>query len=314
MNKQESSSPRKTPIPLIATGAVVAVALLLFAFSFIVHQGEVAVVTTFGNPQRAIEEPGFYLRWPWPIHNVYRFDNRLRTLPGALEETQTNDGKIVIMRMHAGWQIDEPITFLERVGSVERAEGYLDGLIRNYKNDIIGRHSLSALLSTDPEDILLDEMEREVQEQVQREALERYSIKVAFVGTRQLSLPENITESVFERMRAERERLAEHHRSMGESDGRRIRAEADSQREQILAVASAEAEALRAEGDAQAIEFYRVFERDPELAQYLRKLSLLETTMTNRTTLVVGTGFAPFDLLRSEETPAPNPEEAPAPQ
>ena len=293
---------------------MVAAALLLFAFSFIVHQGEVAVVSTFGDPQRSIEEPGFYLRWPWPIHAVYRFDNRLRTIPGALEETQTYDGKIVILRMHAGWQIDDPIMFLERVGSVERAEGYLDGLIRNYKNDVIGRHPLSALLSTLPEDVRLDEMEREVLGEVQREALDRYSIRVAFVGASQLSLPENITQSVFERMRAERERLAEHHRSMGESDGRRIRAEADSQREQILAVAAAEAEALRAEGDAQAIESYRVFEQDPELAQYLRKLSLLETTMTNRTTLVVGTDFAPFDLLRSEHVPAPKPEEEPAPQ
>ncbi len=311
MNKQDNNANRKTTIPLIATGAVIAFALLLFAFTFIVYEGDIAIVTTFGKPSRVLEDPGFYFRWPWPVHQVTRFDNRLRTIPGALEETQTKDGKIVIMRMHAGWLISDPLKFLEEIGTVERAESYLDGLIRNYKNDVIGRYSLSALISTDPGDIKLEEMEQHVLDEVSREAIERYSIEVVFVGARQLSLPENITQSVFERMRAERERLAEFYRSMGEADGRRIRAEADSRREEILAVASAEAEALRAEGDAQAIEFYRVFERDPELAQYLRKLSLLEKTMTNRTTLVVGTDFAPFDLLRNEETPAPKPAEEP---
>ncbi len=121
-----------------------------------------------------------------------------------------------------------------------------------------------------------------------------------FVGIRRILLPEAITAKVFERMRAEREEIAERFRSEGEGEAIRIRAEADSERDQVLARAEANAKRIRAEGDAEAAEHYKIFEEDPELAMFLRKLEVLEETLKEKATVVLGPDTQPFDLLQGE--------------
>ena len=272
--------------------------LLLPMVAFTVHEGEVAVVTSFGKIERAIAEAGLYFRWPWPTQKVHRYDNRLHLLSGTLEQSMMKDGQHILTAVYAGWQIAAPIRFFEGLGSIESAERHLDGLIRSYKNTALGRYSFSSLVNVDPGKLKFEEMEQAVFDWVGPEALRRYGINVGFVGFRKIGLPPDITKKVFERMRAEREAISERYISEGKGEAIKIRAQAESERDQILAEAKATAKRIRGDGDAAAAEYYQVFQENPELAIFLKKLEVLEETLTSKTTIILGTDTEPFDLLR----------------
>jgi membrane protease subunit HflC len=286
---------------LVIVGVLVAALFVMLQVLFTVREGEVAVVTTFGKPRPpAITQAGLYCRWPWPIQRVYHFDNRTHVLEGPFEETLTKDGKNIIVAVYAGWRIAEPIQFLERVGSPEQAERNLDGLLRNYKNTVLGQHEFANLVNVDPAAIRFEQIEKQMQDAVTPEARERYGIAMNFIGIRKIGLPEAITEKVFQRMRAERNQMAERYRSEGEGEAIKIRALADSQRDQILARAEADAKRLRADGDAKAAQYYQAFDKNPELAMFLRKLEVMEQMLKEKATVVLSAETEPFDLLRGD--------------
>lgn len=289
----------KRPTGMIALGLFIAALFTVLQVVFVVREGEVAVLTRLGKPVAAIEEAGLYRRWPWPIERAHIFDRRLHSIENALEESLTHDGKNVLVGLYAGWRIRDPIRFLERVGGVEQAETNLDGLLRTAKNAAIGRHRFAHLVNTDPDALQLDAIEQEILADVAPAAAERYGVDVKFVGIRRIGLPEAITQSVFERMRAERMELADRYRSEGEAESIALRAQANSERDKILAKADADAKRIRAEGDAAAVEYYKIFEQNPDLAMFLRKLEVLEETLKDRATVVLSTDSEPFDLLRN---------------
>ena len=297
----------KRPLTLLLSGLLIAALFAVMQLLFIVREGEVAVVTHLGRPVRSITDAGLYRRWPWPVQRVYRYDHRLRTLQGSFEEALTADGKNILLALYAGWRIAEPIRFLERVGTVEQAETSLDGLLRTYKNAAVGQYRFSQFVNTDASALRGEELEQKVLEQARGQALERYGVELRVVGIRRLGLPEAITQSVFERMRAERQALADGYRSEGEGEAIRIRAGADSERDQLLARAEADARRSRAEGEAEAAEQFKVFEKSPELALFLRKLDALEETLESKSTVVLSADTQPFDLLRGGTNALPSP-------
>jgi len=292
----------KRNVWILITGLLVAALLLLLQVLFIVRQGEVAVLTTFGQPRRALTEPGLYARWPWPVQRAYLFDARLRCLEGAYEQILTQDGKNVLVALYAGWKISDPRLFLERVGTPAQAAQSLDGLLRHHETAVLGQYTLGHLVNVRTNELRYAEIEQRMLAAVQAEAGARYGIAVEFLGIRKLGLPEAITAKVFDRMREERKAIADGYRSEGEGEAIRIRAEADSARDQTLARAEGDAKRLRAEGDAAAAEYYRVFEKNPELAMFLRKLEVLEQTLKEKATVVLSADTEPFDLLQGGKT------------
>lgn len=292
---------------LMLFGLLIIALFALMQLLFIVREGEVAVVTQLGRPVSALTEAGLYRRWPWPIQRVYRYDHRLRTLQGSFEEALTADGKNILLSLYAGWRVADPIRFLERVGGVEQAEANLDGLLRTFKNSAVGQYRFSQLVNTDASLLRGEELEQRVLDQAKPQALDRYGVELQFVGIRRLGLPEAITQSVFERMRAERQALTDRYRSEGEGEAIRIRAGADSARDQVLARAEADARRSRAAGEAEAAAQFKVFEKSPELALFLRKLDALEETLKSKSTVVLSSDTQPFDLLRGGTNALPKP-------
>jgi len=286
---------------LLTVGLLVAVMFVLLQVLFTVREGEAVVVTTFGKPVRELTAAGLYMRWPWPVQRIYRFDHRIHTLEGAFEETLTRDGKNILVAVYAGWRIQKPMEFLERVGTVEQAEHNLDSLLRSQKNAVLGQFPFAGLINTNAAAVQFDAIEQQMLAAVQAEALARYGVEVQFLGIRKIGLPESITEKVFARMKAEREEIAERYRSEGEGEAIKLRAAAESQRNQLLAKAEAEAKGIRAEGDARAAESYQVFEKNPELAMFLRKLEVLELTLQKKSTVVLSSETEPFDLLQGDK-------------
>ena len=285
------------------------VILMIFVFSqvvVIVRQGESAVITTLGNPTREITEPGRSLKWPWPIQRLYTFDSRTRTLQTRFEEGQTRDGKSVLIGLFATWKISQPEKFLRRVDSAEQAESKLDGLLRAARSSLLGQYNFSNLVNTDPTQVKLDKFETAILDQVKEQANERYGIEIQRVGIQRTGLAESITMSVFDRIRAERQQLAERYSSEGESEAAILLAQAEAEKQQRLDLARAEAKRLRGEADAEAVEQYKVFNQDPEFANLLRNLDSLVKSSARKTTIILSTEDGPFKYLRnSKEKAAP---------
>ena len=287
----------KRPV-MLAIAALIVVLFVAVQLLFMVREGEVAVLTMLGKPVGAYTEAGLYGRKPWPVQRVYTFDNRLRVLESSYEESLTADGKNVLVGTYAAWRIQEPIKFLKAVeGSVALAESHLDGLIRAYRSAALGQYPFSSLVNTNAEALRFDAIEQEILTRVQPEALDRYGIEVATLGIHRLGLPEGITESVFDRMRAERNKIADRYRSEGAGEAMKIRARADSEREQLLSKARGDAKRIRADAEAVAAEYYEVFEQDQKLAIFLRKLEAAEEMLKKRSTVILTTDSAPFDVL-----------------
>lgn len=289
---------KKTPITLIIAALVLALfGSILFLFQ--VRVTEAAVVTTFGRPTRAITEPGLYVRWPWPANRVYKLDNRHQIFERKLEQTTTSDGRSVLVSVFIGWKIAQPGLFLERFaqGDRVRAEQALEGVVRDAKNGVIGRHSFGDLVSTNKSRLKLRQAEQEMLGVIQPKALQNYGIQVSFLGVKQLGLPEGITGKVFERMRSERQRLVKQLQSEGEAEAIKIRASADRQRQEALAKAESEATVIRGQAEAEAARHYAVFQQEPELATFLIELNSLAGALKERSTLVLDPQTPPFNLL-----------------
>lgn len=278
------------------------VLLLIFAsilFIFQVRQSQVAVVTTFGSYSRTIEQPGIQFKLPWPIQKVYRFDNRLQNFERKFEQTTTGDAKPLIIEVYVGWRISNPKIFLERFnGDMMKAEQNLESLVRDAKNSVIGQHPFRDLISPREEDLKFDDIEAEIVKAVQTEAKDDYGIDVQYAGIKQLGLPESNTQKVFERMRADRQRLVKQFQGEGESRAMEIRSKAEAESTRILNEARAQAIEIEGQAEAQANEYYKVFQENPELAELLLGLEALEAATKEKTTIVADPNTPPFNLFR----------------
>jgi membrane protease subunit HflC len=284
----------------ILVGALCALLVGLVLFTFQVRQTEVAVVTTFGRFGRALTEPGLYGRWFWPVQKVYKFDNRVQNFERKFEQTTTADARNLIVTVFVGWRVADPRMFLERFpnGDLTRAAQSLEGLVRDAKNGVIGRHRFAELISTNRSRLGLREIEGEMLAVIQPRAATNYGVAVDLVGVKQFGLPESITSKVFDRMKAERQRLVKQFQSEGEAEAIRIRSEADRRRQELLAAAEAEALVIRGQGEAEAAKSFAVFERNPELAVFLLEIRALANSLKDRSTLVLDPQTPPFSLLR----------------
>ena len=284
--------------PTMLLGIAVAAILLVAVFSYQLNQTEQAVVTTFGSPE-AVVEPGLHFRWPFPFQRIYRFDKRIRCFDGSsgkLEETSTSDQHNILVGIFVNYRIRDVKTFFVSLENLTNAEDKLNSLMRGAKNAAFGRYRFNQIVNTDPKNMCLDEIAAAIREDLVRQTAAN-GIEIVSVGINSLNVPQSISEKVFDRMIQERKRIAGRYLAEGESEARRIRIEADRDRTIKLADAEAKAKEIRAAGDAEAAKYYAVFKQNPELAKFLRKLDALRAVMRDRTTLVIDTDTAPFNLL-----------------
>lgn len=295
---------KKTRLSLVI-GGLLLVIFLAVLFAFQVRSTEVAVVTTFGKYSTSHTDPGLKFRLPWPIQNIYRFDNRLQNFERKFEQTTTRDAKNILVSLFVGWKISDPKIFLERFnGDPVKAEQQLEGLVRNAKNAVIGRYNFSDFISPDPKQVKFEQFEAEVLKEIKGSAKDTYGLSVEVVGIKQLGLPEAITGKVFERMRTERERLVKQFTGEGEAKAIEIRSEANRKRDELLAKADADALRIIGEAESQASKDYAVFEQKPELAIYLLQIKALKESLKDRATVILDQRTTPFNLLTGDKAPS----------
>jgi len=291
--------------PIIAIGALLLLIFVLLLFVFQVRKTEVAVVTTFGRFSRQAG-PGPHLKWPWPIQSVHKFDQRIHSFEGnenKFETVLTSDGYAMLIKVYVGWNINDPSIFLTRFnGDTRKAENSLAGLIRNAYSGVVGRHPFSHFISTDEKELKFVEIEQEMQSRIQADCRANTNgLDIAFLGIKQIGLPESVTQLVFETMKSEREKLASAIESDGQRQASEIRTKAEFESAKLLAEADAQATKIQGEGEKEAAKSFEVFKQEPELAIFLLKLKALEQFLQNRTTLILDESTAPLDLLKSQK-------------
>jgi modulator of FtsH protease HflC len=302
---------KRNPL-ILAIGILLVLIVGLLLFVFQVRKSEVVVVTTFGKPTRDISEPGPHLKWPWPIESVHRFDQRVQNFEDKLTEGLTQDSFNVLASVFVGWEITDPKAFFPKfAGSTEpiaEAEKVMDRMLSNAKSAVIGKHPLFDFLSTGAEGNKFIDIEHEILTVIQNQVrANNYGFKIDFLGLKRLGLPENVTASVFERMQAERKRLADKSQYEGEAEAQTIRAEAERKAAVVLADAGAQATAIRGKGEAEAAKSLTVFQKNPELANFIFGLGALEDSLKDKSTLIFDQNTPPFNLFNGVSTNLFNP-------
>jgi len=292
----------------LSMGVVLVVIFGFLLFAFQVRQTEVALVTTFGKPTASHTEPGLKWKLPWPIQKVQKFDKRIQNFESKFEETQTQDAKILLVMVYVGWSINDPAMFRERFdGSVTNAARSLESLVRDAQNAVVGQHPFSHFISTDPNELKFEQIENEILAKIQKPAKDNYGVNIRLLGIKKLGLPESITDKVFDRMREERQKFVSEIQGQAERESLRIRSAADRDREAILANARAEATRIMGQADAEASKALSVFAQNPELANFLLKLTSMEQILKERATLILDQRTPPFDLLKGAAAEFPKP-------
>jgi modulator of FtsH protease HflC len=284
----------------LVVGIILLIIFFLLLFTFQVRQTEVVLVTTFAKPSaEPITQPGLYFKWPMPIQKVYRFDKRVHSFEDEFEQMLTGDGNNILASVYIGWTIAKPGEFFKSfpAGTPQAAEPQLKGAVRLAKQAIIGQHSFSDFVSSDPKKVKFAEIEKQMLANIKQAALDRYGIDVHFVGIKRLGLPESVTQKVFDRMSQERQREIERLRAEGEKEAIAIRSAADRESNKLLDTARAEAFRIKGAAEGEAAQSFEILKQNPELALLLLKVRALEASMNKGATLVVDTRTAPYDLL-----------------
>lgn len=264
--------------------------LLLLATAaspFVVDATEYAVVTRFGRPVRTVLEPGLHLRLPG-VDNVVRIDRRLLLTEPPVSEYLTLDKKNVIVRPFLAWRVKDPLRFLQTVLVRDAAEARLTGVTGSELGAALGAVPFDALVSTDAARMRLGEIAAGVEARVRETAERDYGIELVSLRIERLAFPQQNEAAVFQRMRAERERIARQSRSEGEEASLKIRAEADRERARLLADAERQAAEIRGKAEAEAARVYAdALQEDPEFYRFVRTLSAWDRILDEKTTLVL---------------------------
>jgi membrane protease subunit HflC len=284
---------------------LIIVSLLLFVFQ--VRKSEVVVITTFGKPTREYTEPGAHLKLPWGIEMVHRFDQRVQNFEDKLTEGLTKDSFNLLTSVYVGWKITQPTNFFPKFAGaanpISEAEKVLERLLGNAKSAVVGKHPLSDFVSATDNGTNFVAIEREILAAMQTQVRSNnYGLDIEFLGIKKLQLPESVTQSVFERMTNERKVLADKSQYEGEGEAQKIRSEADRKAAELLYVAEGQATQIRGKGEAEAAKQLEVFQQNPELANFLFRLTALEGSLKDRSILVFDPHTPPFDLFRGAST------------
>ncbi|MCU0916125.1 MAG: protease modulator HflC [Planctomycetes bacterium] len=282
-------------IPVLV--AVIFLVMVVYLVTFQVRETEAAFVTRFGKPVREVMKPGLYSKWPTPIEQVHKFDSRMRVLEAELGETTTSGTVPIIVHTYVVWRVAEPLKFLNAVKTIDNAEAKLRSQINDTQNRVIGQHAFGEFVNSDPAQIRFDQIQEEMLADLKGSVEKDYGIEIKTLGIKQLKISADVTKQVFERMKAERQRITDRTISEGDAEAGRIRAEANKKRDVLLAAAEARAKAVRGEGDRDAAKYYKMLDEDPKLAIFLRNLEAFVTTLRGDTTLVIPADAEPFRLL-----------------
>ncbi|WP_409559345.1 protease modulator HflC [Accumulibacter sp.] len=267
----------------IFAAVLVTVLVVLGATIFTVDQRQHAIVFQLGEVRSVIEEPGLYFKWPM-IQNVRYFDKRILTLDSAdPERFITSEKTNVLVDSFTKWRIVDPkLYYISVAGDESRAKTRLSQTVNAGLREEFGKRTVHDVVSGERDQLM--EFMREKADLDAR----KIGVQIVDVRVKRVELPNDVSESVYRRMDAERKRVANELRSQGAAEAEKIRADADKQREVIVAEAYRDAQKMKGEGDAKAASTYALaFQKNPEFYAFYRSLEAYRNSFNGKSDVIV---------------------------
>ena len=261
-------------------GGVIAI-VIISSSMFTVHMTQNAVVLELSKPKEIITEPGLYFKIPF-LQKVRYFSKQLLDNDSNPTEVITKDKKNLLVDNFTMFRIVDPLKFLETVRGERSARARLDDIIYSELRVEIGTHDLHDVV-TETRDSIMAKVTKEANVKAAE-----YGIEVVEVRIKRTDLPPEVANSIFNRMRTERERIAMEYRSEGKEEATKIRAETDKEKTILVAQAYKEEQIVRGEGDAQATKIYAdAYSKDQKFYTFMRSMEAYKKSLKTDTTLLM---------------------------
>ena len=267
---------------LALLGIILLVGITIHSTFYTVDEREKAIIVRFGQVLRYDDKPGLHWKTPF-IDEVRYFDSRILTLDAEPQPFLTQEKKYVLVDSFAKWRVVDPLKYYLTVGGTETgARLRLEQLINSGLRDEVNKRTVQSVVSTDRAKIM--QLVTAAADKVARS----FGIEVVDVRLQRVDLPDEVSQSVYQRMKAERSRIANELRAQGAEAAEKIRADAERQREVLLAEAYGKAEKIRGEGDARASALYAAaYNRAPEFYSLYRSLNAYKESFKNKDDIMI---------------------------
>jgi len=293
---------------VLIVGAGLLALMLLASTLFVVDQRQVAVIYALGEIKEVVQEPGLKWKLPPPFQNVVFLDRRIQTMDSPENRPIfTAEKKSLVIDWLVKWRVIDPRQFIRNSGTdMRNVETRLSPIVHAAFNEEVTKRTVGEVLSSGRDKVMQDVRARLADE------AKSFGIEIQDVRIKRVDFVANITESIYSRMRSERQQVANQLRATGNAEGEKIRADADRQREVILAEAYRDAQKVKGEGDAKASQIFAdAFGRDPQFAEFYRSLEAYRATFRSRSdVMVVDPSSEFFRAMRGAPTPSPAPPSA----
>jgi membrane protease subunit HflC len=257
--------------------------LVLTTSFFIVDEKQVAIKFQLGKIIESEYEPGLHFMKPLFINNVRKFDKRILTLDTRPERFLTGEKKNVSVDFFVKWRIQDPATYYtafagdERQAALRLLQIIKNGLQLEFENRTI-RQVVSGERAAMMENLTIGANAQ----------VKQFGIEIIDVRIKQIELPDDVRDAVYQRMRAERARVAAEHRAQGEENAKGIRAVAERERTVLLAEAQRDADTLRGEGDARATGIYaEAYGKNEEFYGFYRSMNAYRDALASKQDILV---------------------------
>ena len=306
----------KSSALLLLIFIIAAIVLLNGSVLFIVDETEQVVITRFGEViGEPIVEPGVHLKWP-VVDDPHRFEKRFLEWDGLPDQATTKDKRFISVDTYARWRIVDPRRFLERLGDERRAQTRLDDIINGATKRAVARHDLVELVRSTNREVTPDPSlpESEITEldpiekgrgEIMAEILttsatdaKDLGIEVIDVRFKSIDYVDEVRENAYQRMIAERKRIAERFLSEGHGESARIRGEKERELKQIESEAYRKSQELIGQADGEATSIYAAaYNKDPDFYQFLKTMESYEDALDQETWLILSTDSDFFKYL-----------------
>ncbi len=305
-------------VKLIAVLIVVLIVVVIAgSFLYTVSETQQVVITQFGNFKRQVKDAGLHFKIPI-IEQVNYYEKRILEWDGKAEQIPTLSMQYIWVDCFARWRIEDPLLFRTAVGREELAHSRLDDIINGAVKNQISNHLLIDAVRTTDREMMVEGLEGERAGEVARVeigrdkiverallearpfAAEKYGIELVDIRIKRINYVEDVQESVFERMIAERRQIAAKYRSEGEGEAMEIEGRKERKEKEIISEAYKEAEEIMGKADAKAIKTYaEAYSKGPEFYSFLETLKSYEANLGKGTVVILATDSDYFQYLKS---------------
>ncbi len=258
-------------VPAIVAAAVALLVALTSLFS--VNESEFAIRTEFGAIEASAYRPGLHWKLPWD--DVVKFDRRILTQPEPMQSFLTSDNRALIVDFFIKWRVADPTVYYEATGGNEKsAADRISDIVTDGIKSVVAQRTLEQIVTADRAAVtsgMLADSSR---------AVAALGVRLVDVRVQNIGLPDEVADRVYEKMKQDFTRVADHLRAEGESSATTIRATADRERTELVSNAQRDALRLKGEADAEAADTYsRAYSSDPEFYAFYRSLEAYERAL-----------------------------------